>query len=339
MKYTKKIIALTLLLAFTSFSFSPSIQAESLTERAKAVKQKMNALRGELSGVTQRYTSNVEDLEYLRDEIYINEQKLSKATTNLKVNQNRINIRAGSMYRYDKATFLDVILSSKSWNDFLVSWDFINRISGRDGQVIKKIKRIRGEIKRAQRKLSIAEKEKSRIVKLIANQKDEVEEGLAKQKKLMAGIEEEIDRLNRMPKLVPSYSGPIRASGWVFPVASPYSFSNDWGAPRSGGRRHKGNDIMTSMGNPTYAVVSGSVSNMSGGKAGLWQILRGDDGNQYWYMHQSSFALSGRVSQGQVIGYAGNTGNAAGGPPHVHFEFHPGGGSAVNPYPYLIAAQ
>jgi murein DD-endopeptidase MepM/ murein hydrolase activator NlpD len=66
-------------------------------------------------------------------------------------------------------------------------------------------------------------------------------------------------------------------------------------------------------------------------------FLSGDDGNAYWYMHnQQNLVTSGHVSVGQQIATVGDTGNAVG-TPHVHFEFHPGGGAAINPTP-LVAS-
>lgn len=91
------------------------------------------------------------------------------------------------------------------------------------------------------------------------------------------------------------------------------------------------------MGTPVIAIVDGTWSVQSPGpSAGLWAILRGRDGNQYWYMHLQSHTVGNgaSVSAGQQVGTNGDTGNARG-TPHVHFELHPGGGSAVNPYPTL----
>lgn len=134
-------------------------------------------------------------------------------------------------------------------------------------------------------------------------------------------------------------SGAVQgATGMVCPQDSPRSYSDTWGAPRSGGRSHEGTDIFGQMGGDVFAITDGVIEwTRRGGNAGLWLSLRGDDGHRYWYMHLSGFIASAgqRVSSGEVIASNGNTGNARGTTPHIHFEYHPGGGRAVNPYPLV----
>ncbi|MEJ6722652.1 MAG: peptidoglycan DD-metalloendopeptidase family protein [Ilumatobacter sp.] len=124
--------------------------------------------------------------------------------------------------------------------------------------------------------------------------------------------------------------------GMVCPIAGNYGFADTWGAPRSGGRSHEGVDMIAASGVPIIAVEAGTVrfsSNRLGGNA-AW--LTGNSGTKYYYAHLSSYTgSSGSVSRGQQIGRNGQTGNA--GTPHLHFEVHPGGGRAVNPYPYVRA--
>jgi murein DD-endopeptidase MepM/ murein hydrolase activator NlpD len=132
-------------------------------------------------------------------------------------------------------------------------------------------------------------------------------------------------------------TGQIATGPWVCPVQGPHSFSNDYGQPRPGGRTHQGNDILAPRGTPVVANVSGSVQQHPNGLGGLAYFLEGDDGHEYYGAHLDSFSgATGHVPIGTVIGYVGNTGDAAGGPTHLHFEIHPVGHTPTNPYPTLV---
>ncbi len=135
-----------------------------------------------------------------------------------------------------------------------------------------------------------------------------------------------------------SGSTAATSGGMACPLDQPRHFVDSWGAPRSGGRAHRGTDLMGPLGTPVRAIVDGVWDIQSPGpNAGLWAILRGSDGNHYWYLHLDSHTVSNgaRVSAGDQVGTNGSTGNAVAGAEHVHFELHPGGGSAINPYPTL----
>lgn len=135
---------------------------------------------------------------------------------------------------------------------------------------------------------------------------------------------------------IPATAGGAAAIGC--PVQGVMRHVNDWGFPRSGGRFHEGNDLFAARGTPALAVVSGNAVQRVGALGGNQVKLLGDDGAFYYYTHLDRFGQGGRVEKGAVIGYVGTTGNAVGGPPHIHFEVHPGGGAAVNPFPLVDAA-
>ncbi|MGB0114792.1 MAG: peptidoglycan DD-metalloendopeptidase family protein [Ilumatobacteraceae bacterium] len=125
-------------------------------------------------------------------------------------------------------------------------------------------------------------------------------------------------------------------SGIVCPVAGPRAFGDTWGAARSGGRSHEGVDMMSPGGTPLVAVESGYVQFKTTNLGGNSVWLNGGSGTRYFYAHLSAWEGSSRnVSRGEVIGYVGATGNTSAN--HLHFEVHPGGGRAVNPYPYVRA--
>jgi septal ring factor EnvC (AmiA/AmiB activator) len=120
------------------------------------------------------------------------------------------------------------------------------------------------------------------------------------------------------------------------PVRGPVSFTDTWGDPRPGGRKHKGVDILAPYGTPDVAVTPGRIVFNSGPREGLGVYLYSDNGNTYYYFHLSSYVGGPRrVKTGEVIGRVGSTGES--GANHTHFEIHPGGLGPVDPYPAVRA--
>ena len=123
----------------------------------------------------------------------------------------------------------------------------------------------------------------------------------------------------------------------ICPIRGAVAFTDTWGDARPGGRSHQGVDLLSPAGTPNVAVTSGRIEQDYGDRMGNAVFLYGDNGNVYYYFHLSGFEGGPRVvAESEVIGYVGSTG--ASGANHTHFEIHPGGGGAINPYPAARAA-
>ncbi|HEY6835247.1 MAG TPA: M23 family metallopeptidase [Gaiellaceae bacterium] len=144
----------------------------------------------------------------------------------------------------------------------------------------------------------------------------------------------------------------LTAGGYDFPVYGPVSFVDTFGAFRGDvpGNWHHGDDIFAPLGAPVLACADGIVFSVGWNDIGgnrLW--LRDAQGNEFYYAHLSAFSPLARnglqVKAGEVLGFVGNTGDAAGTPTHLHFEVHPaslifmGYDGAVDPTLYLTAWQ
>jgi peptidoglycan LD-endopeptidase LytH len=145
----------------------------------------------------------------------------------------------------------------------------------------------------------------------------------------------------RAAVLVTSAAAPVPGlDGKVCPIGAPNGFIDSWGFPRSGGRRHQGVDMFAAYGMPLYAVADGTIQRVWNNRLGGLSINLVDDrGDRYYYAHLSAVSVSTgqRVRAGEVIGANGNSGNARTTPPHLHWQYHPGNGPPVNPYPLAAA--
>src|SRR3954470_15310366 len=146
----------------------------------------------------------------------------------------------------------------------------------------------------------------------------------------------------------------------IFPVIGPVAYSDDFGEPRPGGV-HAGNDILAERHAPVVAVETGRIVFWTkSASAGCMLYLYGKSGTTYQYIHLNndltpkndnrgscvagvSYAPTLRDGQdvraGELIGYVGDSGDADGIHPHLHFEIHPDGGAPVSPYRWLRRAE
>ena len=141
----------------------------------------------------------------------------------------------------------------------------------------------------------------------------------------------------------PAAPDPSKVLLKVFPVERTCGFADSWGYPRSGGRVHQGVDIIAPAGRLVYAAVDGKISKIyadyPGSLSGNGVRLTMADGTYLFYAHMTGLntgiELGVPVKAGHVLGTVGSTGNTD--TPHLHFEVHPQGGAAVNPYPLVKA--
>lgn len=115
-----------------------------------------------------------------------------------------------------------------------------------------------------------------------------------------------------------------------------------WGAARSAGRRHEGIDILAPRGTAVLSATEGVVTRVGTNNLGgqvVWVL--GPGRQMHYYAHLDGYAdvsPGSHVLPGTPLGYVGNTGNARGTPPHLHYGIYQAGG-AINPYPLLRPAN
>lgn len=147
----------------------------------------------------------------------------------------------------------------------------------------------------------------------------------------------------------------------VFPIVGKVTYTNDWGDPRPGGW-HQGNDLMGRRMQYAVAAEAGRVEKRKSGGYSCYLFLRGKSGTEYWYIHLNNDKPGGaendnrggcrngiswpeglrqnqRVRAGEIVGFVGDSGDANGIQPHLHFEVRPNGGRPVNPFKHLNRAH
>lgn len=339
---------------------NPSAGLSSTEEQARA-------LRGELADLKARAAASVAAYEQAEDELAVAVTRSVSLSRDLdRARATAIGMdavardRISALYRSGgRVGLLATLAQATSPQDLVSRYANIDAVLSADTRVREDVGAAAEVVAQAETEADAVAADATRLSATLALETERLEDLLTAQSDAVADADAEVRRLVEVQRAqaraeaaralaeaaarsaVPTaFAGVVGADGAACPVAPDHSFTDTWGAPRSGGRRHQGTDVFAPEGSPAYAVVDGVIDKEgNGGLGGVTLWLRADSGDRFYYAHNSeNLARVGqRVRAGEVIARVGRTGNAETTPPHVHFELHPGGGAAVNPYPWLAA--
>lgn len=357
-------------------AFSP-VSAVTVTE----AKQNLAAKQKELDAAYAEYAKFQDELNKLAErqnaaevrmaaiEEAINkvENEIAQAEHDLDILRGQVARRLVALYKQSCSpvpTYLEVLFEASDMASVVERLSMLGRTAELDRELFDQVNAYLEETKEREAELEAKKQEQAEVMaelqalqaetaeklraasgeyKRLKDQVVKLREEVRKAEQAAAEAAARAAAIRRHQAASNAGGGVVQSGSFVFPVNGPHSFTDTWGAPRSGGRVHKGTDILAPRGTPVVACVSGVILRTNPRDTGLGGItiwLRGKNGYEYYYAHLDGVASGIRagvsVRAGQLIGWVGDTGNARG-CCHLHFEIHPGGGAAVNPYATLRA--
>lgn len=324
--------ALALALAASGLLGAPA--AADTKAKLDEVKQQLAAAQARLAVATAKWQLAESRLEQLRDDIDATRDRIAQHRSAILGIEQRLQRRAVIAFENGPASTIDLLLSSGSLTELSDRIEFLGSVAQGDTDLVVDLEVERERLQWDRDALASAIEEQAALTEDFQQARSSIAAETAK----LREIYEDLERQYRQEQRALTVLGQsVNLDGFIqrCPVAGPNSFVDSWGWPRSGGRTHEGTDLIAATGTPVVAAHSGVVSHSSSSLGGIQAYVRASSGSYTFYAHLNGYSsASGSVSSGTVIGYVGSTGNA--GTPHLHFEYHPGGGAAVNPYPYLV---
>ena len=349
---------LAALLLVASALGAPTIaQKRAEVRRIQAEAARLDALAGSAAVAHNRA---LDRLDLARTRLVQTQRDLVQTRRYLTVTRAAMTRRVVSLYKKGSPSIAEILFTEGSIHGAQARVDLLDRASRFDARLVATMRARRAklaDLRVKQRRERAAAHEagvraaarRRQVAALVSRQRQVLAGANAELKKLLAAEEERLARL-AAAKAAAENRAPYRAGGasvslppgvsHVFPIRAATKFSDDWLFARPGGRYHEGIDLFAAYGSPVVAVADGSLFRVGYNGLGGWRLwLRDAAGTTFYYAHLSSFAPAAKegasVARGTVIGFVGDSGDARGTSPHVHFEIHPGGGGPVRPYPLV----
>ncbi len=337
------------LLACVPASLHAARDITTLKQRVEAVEARAAQLDAAAGAAAVRHNRAMDRVDAARARAEQSRRDLARTRGQLVVARETLSSRLVALYRRPDPGLAELVVSSGSLTDLVTRTEALQSAAGDDAALVEQVRerrmaliaeqgRLARAIRTARAEAAIAARERTRVEGIMRRHRAVVQGARGE---LKAALAARVQQRVRAARAIGAADIPVATPGTepVFPVAAPATFSDDWMAAR-GSRFHEGIDIMAARGAPIVAVVSGTIvrigtTPISGNR--FW--LRAPNGDEYFYCHMDGFAPAARegafVRAGTVLAYNGDTGDAKGTTPHLHFEIHPGGGGPIRPYPLV----
>jgi murein DD-endopeptidase MepM/ murein hydrolase activator NlpD len=287
-----------------------------------------------LAAATQAWQRAEAQLASLNDEIQATRIRIARRTSTIVRLEERLRDRAVGAFESGIGGTLDVLLSSASITEFSDRVEYLGSIAQGDSDLVVGLEVEQEQLRRDRDSLTVAIERQTQITAQREQARGDIAAAAGRLVDDVAALE---DKLKQEQEALAFFGQSVNPGAPIAacPVRGPNSFVDSFGWPRPGGRVHEGIDLIAPYGTPIVAVQPGravATQNSLGGNA---VIVYGPGGDWTYYAHLSSYGQMGAVSVGTVIGFVGSTGDTN--VNHLHFEYHPGGGAAVDPYNALRA--
>lgn len=327
-------MALALILGGAALTSIPAWAQESKLDSAK---NRLESARSELDRVTGLWQQTESRLAQAQDDAADARTEIVGLEGQLAAIQRSLNDRVAAAFMSGGSFSIGALLTSDSIQDAADRLQYTQSVVQGDADLATRVAVMAEELRRQETRLRSAARQEAEAAADLESQREQIG---ARVQQLNDVVEELEAQLEAADERELNLSGGVSLTGTgaiqTCPVAGTNSFVDSFGWPRSGGRTHQGIDLIAAYGTPVVAVAPGNVRAASSVLGGLGVIVEHDSGGDWtFYAHLSTYGAMGPVSAGAVIGAVGATGNT--GVNHLHFEYHPSGGAAVNPYAALVA--
>ncbi|MGH2681237.1 MAG: murein hydrolase activator EnvC family protein [Actinomycetota bacterium] len=337
------LIRLTLALVLGAAALS-AIPAWADTEaELDAAEERLDSARAELERVTGLWQETEARLARAQDAASEARQEIDLLEDDLARIRRNLSDRVAAAFMSGGSRSIGALLTSDSIQDATDRLQYTQSVVQGDADLATEVAVVAEELRRQEARLREAARQEARAAAELEAQRAQIDDRVQRLNDVVEELEAELEAEQERALSLGGFgsgSGPISITGTgaiqTCPVAGTTSFVDSFGWPRSGGRTHQGIDMIAAAGTPVVAVAPGNARPASSVLGGLGVVLEHDSGGDWtFYAHLSSYAAGGHVSAGTVIGYVGSTGTTT--VNHLHFEYHPSGGAAVNPYAALVA--